>query len=294
MQVSADLSSSSHVLSPALSSDAETTASPFSQYRIIRRNGAVVAFEPNKIAVAMTKAFIAVNGSQAAASARIRELVEGLTRNVVDTLIRRHPEGGTFHIEAIQDQVELALMRSGEHEVARAYVLYRERRAEERARQRQEAAEEHTLFCVENGEKKPIDLKRLGELVSAACAGLPETHPQLILQATLRDLYDGVPSDEVRKSLILSARSLIEKDPDYTYVTARLLLNSIRREVLGEEVTQAEMASRYAEYFPQYVKEGIAAELLDERLAHYDLDRLAAALVAERDNQFQYLGLQTL
>ncbi len=294
MQLTAEI----HPASPAASlTDAPPpapAASPYADHKIIRRNGAVVAFEPSKIAVAMTKAFIAVQGGQAAASARIRELVETLTGNVVTALIRRQPEGGTFHIEDIQDQVELALMRSGEHEVARAYVLYREKRSAERAKQKQHQVEEHTLFCLEKGQRQPLDLGALADLVGAACAGLPETNPQAILQATVRDIYDGVPMDEVRKSLILSARSLIEKDPDYTYVTARLLLHSIRREVLGEEVAQAAMTSRYAEYFPQFIKRGIEAELLDERLAQFDLERLAAALQSERDNQFQYLGLQTL
>ena len=279
---------------PALPISEPAAATPYANYRVIRRNGAVVAFEPNKIAVAMTKAFIAVHGGQAAASARIRELVEGLTQNVVNALMRRQPEGGTFHIEDIQDQVELALMRSGEHEVARAYVLYRERRAEERAKQKQQQVQEHALYCTDNGQRRPLDLQQLAALVVAACEGLPETQPQAILQATLRDLYDGVPMDEVRKSLILSARSLIEKDPDYSYVTARLLLNSIRREVLGEEVSQAAMATRYAEYFPLFIRQGIEADLLDERLAQFDLERLAQALRPERDNQFQYLGLQTL
>jgi ribonucleoside-diphosphate reductase alpha chain len=269
-------------------------ASPYADHKIIRRNGAVVAFEPGKISIALTKAFIAVNGGQAAASARIRELVENLTNNVVSALIRRQPNGGTFHIEDIQDQVELALMRSGEHEVARAYVLYREKRNEERNKQKRQQAQDHALFCLENGERRPLNLDHLAAIVAAACEGLPETNPQAILQATLRDIYDGVPMDEVRKSLILSARSLIEKDPDYTYVTSRLLMHSIRREVLGEEVDQADMAARYADYFPAYIKRGIEAELLDERLLHFDLDRLAAVLDARRDLQFQYLGLQTL
>ena len=107
--------------------------SPYADYKIIRRNGAVVGFEPAKISVAMTKAYLAVAGSQGAASARIRELVADLTESVVSALVRRQPQGGTFHIEDIQDQVELALMRSGEHDVARAYVLYREERSRARA-----------------------------------------------------------------------------------------------------------------------------------------------------------------
>ncbi|MGH8635007.1 MAG: ATP cone domain-containing protein, partial [Burkholderiales bacterium] len=117
----------------------ETPASEdarYAQYRVIRRNGSVVGFEPSKISIAMTKAFIAVNGGQGAASARVREQVAILTRNAVVALMRRQPSGGTFHIEDIQDQVELALMRSGEHNAARAYVLYREERTKERAKER--------------------------------------------------------------------------------------------------------------------------------------------------------------
>ncbi|MEW5708356.1 MAG: ribonucleoside-diphosphate reductase subunit alpha [Pseudomonadota bacterium] len=268
--------------------------SPYAQYKVIRRNGAVVGFEPAKIAIAMTKAFIAVNGGQGAASARVRELVAQLTETVVNALQRRQPGGGTFHIEDIQDQVELALMRAGEHAVARAYVLYREERARERARQKQ-AGEAPALHVVEAGGRRPLDVERLKRLIEASCEGLGEAvRPDLVLQATLRDLYDGVPAEEVRKSSVLAARSLIEKDPAYGYVTARLLLHSIRHEVLGEDVTQAEMGERYAEYFPEFIARGIQAELLDERLAQFDLKRLGAALDASRDLKFGYLGLQTL
>ena len=269
----------------------------YADYKIIRRNGGVVPFEPAKIAIAMTKAFIAVNGGQAAASARIREQVEGLTQAVVNALMRRQPHGGTFHIEDIQDQVELSLMRSGEHDVARAYVLYREKRSQERAQAKALAPAEaaHKLYATENGQRVPLDESRLAALVESACAGLGEqVSARAIVEPTLRDLYDGVPMDEVRKSVILSARSLIEKEPAYSQVTARLLLNTVRHEVLGEEVSQADMATRYAEYFPEFIKKGIAAELLDEKLMQFDLLRLGAALKAERDNQFGYLGIQTL
>jgi len=268
------------------------------QYKIIRRNGAVVGFEPTKISVAMTKAFLAVSGGQGAGSARIRELVVQLTEGVVGALVRRQPAGGTFHIEDVQDQVELALMRSGEHDVARAYVLYREKRAQARAQeaaQRKTAAAPPVLHVVENGERLPLDLTGLTELIDSACADLGDAvASQPILQDTLKNIYDGVPMDEVRKSAILSARALIEKDPAYGYVTARLLLNTIRLEVLGEEVSQADMAVRYPDYFPQFIKRGIEADLLDERLARFDLLKLGAALDARRDLKFGYLGLQTL
>jgi ribonucleoside-diphosphate reductase alpha chain len=269
----------------------------YAQYKVIRRNGAVVGFEPSKIAVAMTKAFIAVNGGQGAASARVREVVQKLTEIVVLALMRRQPSGGTLHIEDIQDQVELALMRGGEHEVARAYVLYREERARERARQKeaQGAAQQHAIAVLDRGTSRPLDLGALTALIKDSCEGLGRTvDSSHVLQLTLRDLYDGVPMDEVRKSAILAARSLIEKDPAYSYVTARLLLNSVRYEVLGEEVSQAAMRTRYAEHFPGFVKRGIEAGLLDERLSRFDLQSLGAALDASRDLKFSYLGLQTL
>ncbi|GAB1234549.1 ribonucleoside-diphosphate reductase subunit alpha [Ferrigenium sp. UT5] len=263
------------------------------QYKIIRRNGAVAAFEPSKISIALTKAFIAVNGGQGAASARVRELVEQLTEQVVGALLRRQPHGGTFHIEDIQDQVELALMRSGEHDVARAYVLYREQRNRERVKTTSVAAP--VLNVTEAGVARPLDVSDLSGKIRAACAGLGDAvDADKILQGTLKDLYDGVAIEEVRKCAILAARSLIEQDPAYSFVTARLLLNNICCEILGESVSQADMATRYAEYFPKFIKRGIEAELLDERLGHFDLPRLAAALEAERDLQFNYLGLQTL
>ncbi|MDT9001154.1 ribonucleoside-diphosphate reductase subunit alpha [Paucibacter sp. APW11] len=271
--------------------------SAYLAYQIIRRNGAVVSFEPSKIAIALMKAFLAVHGTSGAASASVRETVDGLTEAVVRALLRSRPSGGTFHIEDVQDQVELGLMRGGHHEVARAYVLYRERRTQERARQGETVAHpaEPALTVIDGGQRVPLDLGKLQALIVSACANLgADVKPEPILAETKRNLYDGVPIDEVYKAAILAARTLIEKDPGYTRATARLLMHTIRREILGEEVTQEQMHSRYAEYFPGFIKKGVQAELLDERLQQYDLAKLGAALKAERDFQFDYLGLQTL
>ena len=275
-----------------------TSSDPrFAQFKVIRRNGSVVSFEPAKITIAMAKAFLAVNGGQGAASARVRDEVTKLTEAVVNALLKRKPDGGAIHIEEIQDQVELALMRGGEHEVARAYVLYREKRTQERAQEKQKKSskvEDTTLHVLDNGVRKPLDFERLTDLVNASCAGLEAAEPNRVLKATLKDLYDGVPMDEVRKCVVLAARTLIEKDPAYSYVTARLLLDALRFEALGEEASQADMDTKYAEYFPRFVKHGIKIGLLNEALSQYDLARLGAALKPERDLQFGYLGLQTL
>lgn len=301
MQTAAHLPSASQ-LSPtaatARAATADSTApNALAHYQIIRRNGAVVPFEPNKIAVAMMKAFLAVHGTQGAASASVRETVDGLTQTVTRALMRSRPGGGTFHIEDVQDQVELGLMRGGHHEIARAYVLYRERRSQERHRQGEQAqaAAAPTLHVLDGGERVALNLADLQQLIADACAGLgADVKPEPIVAETMRNLYDGVPIEEVYKAAILAARTLIEKDPDYTYATARLLLHTILKEVLGEEVPRAQMATRYADYFPLYIKKGVENELLDEKLLQYDLARLGSALKAERDEKFDYLGLQTL
>ena len=262
-------------------------------YQVIRRNGAVVAFEPVKITVAMTKAFLAVKGEQATSSARVREMLDAMTDQVVYALLRSRPSGGTFHIEDIQDHVELSLMRSGEHEVARAYVLYREEHARKRAAEAHHY--DHTINVREvDGRSQPLNVTLLTETVRAACLGLQDVDAELVVKLTVRDLYDGVSRTEVEKGLILAARSQIEKEPNYNYVTARLLLNQYRHELLGQDVQQGDMATRYAQYFPGFIQQAIAAELLDERLADFDLVRLGEALEAQRDLQFDYLGLQTL
>jgi ribonucleoside-diphosphate reductase alpha chain len=282
----------------SIAHDRAATEAPtmLTHYQIIRRNGAVVPFEPAKIAVAMMKAFLAVHGTQGAASASVREMVEALTQAVVRALMRSRPGGGTFHIEDVQDQVELGLMRGGHHEIARAYVLYRESRNQERAHIKEEQAPAApTLHVIDNGQRVALDLNNLKRLINDSCAGLgADVKPDPIMAETMRNLYDGVPMDEVYKAAILATRTLIEKDPDYTYATARLLMHTIAKEVLGKEVLHADMGQHYAEYFPQFIQKGVDNELLDPAMLQFDLPRLGTALKASRDLQFDYLGLQTL
>lgn len=261
---------------------------------VIRRNGAVMAFDAGKIGVALIKAFIAVEGGQGAASARVREQVARLTAGVVAALTRRLPSGGTVHIEDIQDQVELALMRAGEHDVARAYVLYREKHAAERAARQAAETAPARLHVLDGEIRRPLDEAALLAQIEEACAGLQDVSATTVLQRALHNLYDGVPVAAVRQSLVLAARTLIERDPDYSKLAARLLLRSVSTEVLGEEVGHAAMAARLPEAFPGLIKEGVNAGLLDPRLGEFDLPRLAAALDADNDLRFDYLGLQTL
>ena len=273
-------------------------------FQVIRRNGKLTPFDRSKIVVAMTKAFLAVEGGTAAASNRVHERVDRLTEEVVAALFRRLPDGASVHIEDIQDQVELALMRNGEHRVARAYVLYREQHARERAA-RQTGSEEgrpvpEVRIVLADGTRQPLNDRRLRAIIEEAVAGLEDVDAERVFEHTLRGVFDGMSEEDLYAALVMSARSLIDREPNYSQVSARLLLDSLRREALStvygqpQEATQAEMATRYGDYFRDYLRYAVEHELLDGELTRYDLDRLAAAILPERDQQFTYLGLQTL
>jgi ribonucleoside-diphosphate reductase alpha chain len=270
------------------------------RYRVVRRDGRVVPFRPEKIAVAMTKAFVAAQERQDEPTARAQELVGDLTERVVAALTRRRPAGGEFHIEEIQDQVELALMRAGEHQVARRYVLYREERARAREAAVRAAAPPsvparplHVTYP--DGSLAPLDLSRIEAAITAACADLgPAAHAAVILHDTLAGLYDGIPVAEVSRVTVMAARARIEVEPEYSYVAARLLLDQLGAEVFERETTHSDARAEYASGFAASVRRGVQAERLDSRLLDFDLERLGGALAPERDRQFAYLGLQTL
>lgn len=272
------------------------------QLRVIKRNGTVVPYTDDKITVAITKAFLAVEGGTAAASSRIHDTVARLTEQVTATFRRRMPSGGTIHIEEIQDQVELALMRAGEHKVARDYVIYREAQAAKRkSAAASEVAQPHPSIRITatDGSLQPLDMGRLQTIIREACEGLAEVDGELIERETLKNLYDGVAEKDVNTALVMTARTLVEREPNYSYVTARLLMDNIRAEALsflaiGASATHHEMADLYAKALPAYVEKGVEFELLDPKLKEFDLEQLGRAINHERDQQFTYLGLQTL
>ena len=286
----------------AADSTLDLAATAPGQLRVIKRNGTVVPYTDDKITVAITKAFLAVEGNNASASSRIHDTVARLTEQVTATFKRRMPSGGTIHIEEIQDQVELALMRSGEQKVARDYVIYRESRSQERKRGAVDVpVDAHPSIRIKraDGSLSPLDLGRLNTIITEACEGLEEVDGALIQKETLKNLYDGVEQTDVNTALVMTARTLVEREPNYSYVTARLLMDTLRAEALSflevaESATHHEMADLYAKALPAYVEKGVQFELLDPRLKEYDLAKLGAAINHEQDQQFTYLGLQTL
>ena len=270
------------------------------QMRVIKRNGSVVSYDAEKIAIAITKAFLAVEGGAAAASTRIHNEVNELANAITITFSRRMPSGGTLHIEEIQDQVELELMRTGEQKVARAYVLYREERRKER-KETGPATEEISDIKVvlDSGEDGAADMARLDKMVGEACEGLDGVAKEEITEQANKNLYDGVTLEDVKSSLVMTARTLVEKEPNYTYVTARILLDNIRSEGLSylgmqAQATQPEMEELYPEALKQFLDKGVENNILNPELQKMDIERLGKAMQGERDNNFTYLGLQTL
>jgi ribonucleoside-diphosphate reductase alpha chain len=287
---------------PALSlSNPESLQSNAVDYYVIRRNGTRTPFDKNKIVVAITKAFLATeNGADD--SSRIHQLVAQLSEQITAGLFRSHGDHGTVHIEDIQDQVELALMRSGEHKVARAYVLYRARHAEQRIESESESGNlvKPLQVVYPDGTRTALDLEQLQRRIAEAAIGLKEVDSEQIFQDLQRSLFDGMRDDDLRTALVMSARTRIDQEPEYGYLAARLLLDNMRSEAVGfidgriVSPNFGEMSEQYGDYFCSYINRAIELELLAPELRRFDLKILAAALKPERDLQFDYLGLQTL
>ena len=283
--------------------DNSITAMAPGTLRVIKRNGAVVGYDNSKITVAITKAYIAEEGGTAAASSRIHETVDKMASEINETFKRRMPSGGSIHIEEIQDQVELMLMRSGEHKVARSYVIYRAERARDRQEhlktQPESEDKSDLLVTLDDGSTIPLDTARIRTIIAEACHGLEDVNGDEIYTETLKNLYSGVKFTDVQITLVMTARTLVEVEPNYSFVAARLLLDNLRSEALtflgvADNATQSEMHYKYATTLRSYIDKGVELELLSPHLLEYDLDRLGEALKADRDEQFTYLGLQTL
>ena len=270
--------------------------------RVIKRNAKIVSFEVDKIKVAITKAFLAIESGNAAASDRIHEKVNRIADDIMNVFDRRMPTGGTIHIEEIQDQVELQLMRSEEYKVARSYILYREERTQERKKEAPVVDipnKPEINITKADGSLVPLDVDRVAALINDACEGLDQVSMNEVLEEALKNLYDGVSIADMRTSLVMSARTKVEKEPNYSYVTARILMDQIRSEALGflgiaEESTYQEMKKYYPKALNAYIDKGIELDILDPELKNYDLKLLGKAIDHTRDNQFTYLGLQTL
>ena len=260
--------------------------------QVIKRSGEITDFDQQKISVAIKKAFLAVEGTASDASSRIHEKVEVLTAQVWDVFFKRLSGSGTIHIEEIQDQVELALMRNGDKQVARAYVLYREDRKKERDLNGKLNLV-HTLYCInEDGAEEPINEDEIKKIIALAAEGLDGIEIDLVTAEAIRNLYNGVKKSDILTTIIMATRTRIEKEPNYSFVTARLLCNDLLN--VSMKFLELPAGTLEKDALETYLKKGVELELLSPELLQFDLPALASAIRPERTKAFTYLGLQTL
>lgn len=272
----------------------------FELYSATKRDGKVVSFKPEKITLAIAKAFRAHNNG--ILTEALLEAAHGAAKNVVDEIRDRWPDGRRVHIEEIQDMVESSLMRAGYHEVANSFILYREERAKARREEGVRAGAEvlphdavkDVLYKARDGREKPIDLREIRFQLETCCQGLEHVSAEAILAEAVKNYFNGMTEEQIAAANIMAAKSFLEKEPGYTFAAARLLLLKGYEEAIGRPVSFEGMRTEYAAYFASYVRRAVELELLTPDLLQFDLKRLGGHLKPKRDFLFRYMGIQTL
>ena len=255
---------------------------------VTKRDGRLVDFDASRIRHAVEMAFRAEVGCPYpdALASDVDEQVGRVAGVVVARLTTC--DAATLHIEQIQDEVERELMAAGHFTVARRYILYREARAARREGDRLRG-------LTDDGREVMLDRSVLRLDIADACSGLVDrSEVEALYQETVRNLYPGIALKDIEQAKILAARARVEREPAFAFVAARMLLDTLYSEVTGLPLRSRDIQATYGEHFQASIRLGVDVGRLDPRLLEFDLGRLAAALRPERDQQFRYLGLQTL
>jgi ribonucleoside-diphosphate reductase alpha chain len=270
----------------------------FELYKTVKRDGKVVSFKPEKITIAIVKAFRAASSKAELTESELGQ-ARKLSEKVVSEIRSLWPQGASVHIEEIQDIVEKTLMTSGYYDVAKRFIVYRESRR--RQRQASVSSQEVSLdwakkilIKLSDGRSRPLDLEELRFQIQSSCEGLGEVSAEKILKESLKNYYNDITEKQMALSNIMAARSFIELEPNYSFVAARLLLLECYREAFGEQVSFDQVQAEYPGYLAHYVKKAVELELLNPELLDFDLEYLGRHLRPERDFFFKYMGLQTL
>ena len=268
-----------------------------SPVKITKRDNTVINLDKNRIFKAVKKAFLHVYGQEFSRSEGIEAVIYTVSRKILSQVIAIGKVSKVVHIETVQDIAERVLMSSGEHQVAKAYIIYRNQRAIIRINK---GKKEHKITSFYSGKKRvKVNRKLVLSLIKRACIGLPDTDVNKILKETLYNVFDGISLKDLYKAMILSARSLTENDPNYSFVAARLLLSNIYREVLDalnieHDGLVQDISLYYTSCFAKFIDHGVNQDLLSPTLKDFDLCALSKAIRPKRDNYFSYLGIQTL
>jgi len=271
------------------------------EFTVRKRDGRSESFNEERIRLAVESAFKADRDipSDYPLAPEDQAAVVSVTGAVVKRLFSRAVRGEELQIERIQDAVEEALMVQGHVLIARRYIIYREDRRKARALRGDRDLTGHVQaelhITLSDGSREVLEPQKIRRTLIRACRGFEDRcEAREMADEALRNLYDGVRIDEIEKAMIFAAKSRIENDPAYGYVTARLLLDVLYRETLPGYEHYHDLTVAHASRFKAYLEEGVAAGRLSPDLLGYDLDKIASALKPERDLQFNYMGLQTI
>ncbi len=271
------------------------------QMLVRKRDGRLVPFTGDLIAIAMVKAFCAEHGviNTDELDPALVEKVSSMTSEVVAKVQRLSQTATGVDVEQVQDEVEKELMRHQFYSVARRYILYRESQAQRRQKMGESEMVTPSIAAAAmqvdvDGQMEQLDLARLERQLEQACQGLPDCSAEELLLEVQRQFYNGIRPDQIARALVLAARSRIERDPAYDQVAARLVLNIVYREALGNVAHGEELDSLYRQTFSEFIATGIKNKRISPELATFDLQKIAAALCPERDALFPYLGVQTI
>ncbi len=271
------------------------------EFTVRKRDGRISQFDETRIYLAIEAAFKAETGLTRDEQSPdvMQAVVQKITEKVVQECLARAVRGEVLDIERVQDTVETQLMAAGQHAIAKGYILYREERRKARAlsgaRTTDGQPQAQLFVTLKDGSREPLEAQHIRRRVIAACRGLEDKCSYRdIVDETLQNLYDGVKLDEVDKAMVMAAKARIETEPAYSYVAARLLLKKIYKEVLPTFTTSAEIAGLHRKHFKDYLAEGIKNGRLSADLLKFNLEKIVAALQIQRDEQFAYMGLQTV
>ena len=271
----------------------------FELYTITKRDGKVVSFKPEKITSAIAHAFRAHN--HGILTETLLERVQEASQGVVDEIRNLWPDGRCINIEEIQDLVETRLMKAGNHEIAKRFILHREKQAKTRREKQLHATEDISIDLVKDihyktkdGQEKPVPLREIRFQFETCCQGLENVSADAILKEAVKNYFNGMSEDQIVSANIMAAKSFLEKEPDYTFVSARLLLIKQYEEAIGHPVSFEGIKTEYSTYFSKYVHRAVELGLLGPDLLQFDLKLLGNHLNPKRDFKFRYMGLQTL
>ena len=272
----------------------------FELYTTTKRDGKVVSFKPEKITLAIAKAFRAYNGG--ILTEALLETARKISAGVIADIRAQWPEGKCLNIEDIQDLVEKNLMTAGYYDITHRYIVYREERARiRRAQERKEDATavssdwvKHITYKTSDGREEPVSLQEIRFAIESCCEGLANVSVEEILNESRKNYFNGITGEQIATAHIMAARSFLEKDPQYTFAAARLLLLALYQEALGHPVIFEGMKTEYATYFTKYIHRAVELDLLSPNLLQFDLKLLGHYLKPKRDLLLHYMGLQTL